>query len=88
MFTIFTIRTGNDLDMPRWPDEVFRGVFKAVFPFVLLVSNGPGRLLTETLHSQAWLLWLLGMAVVCALASEWVWRIFPTPLHQRQFVSG
>jgi ABC-type uncharacterized transport system permease subunit len=42
---------------------------------VLLVSNVPVRLLTETLHSRGWLLLLLGMAVVGAVVSEWVWRI-------------
>ena len=68
----------NLFNIARLPDEAFRGVFKAVFTFVLpvlLVSNVPVRLLTDTLHSQAWLLVLLAMAVVCALASEWVWRI-------------
>lgn len=68
----------NLFNIARLPDEAFRGVFKAVFTFVLpvlLVSNVPVRLLTDTLHSRAWLLVLLGMAVVCALASEWVWRI-------------
>ena len=68
----------NLFNIARMPDEAFRGVFKAVFTFalpMLLVSNVPVRLLTDTLHSHAWLLLLLGMAVVCALASEWVWRI-------------
>ena len=68
----------NLFNIARLPDEAFRGVFKAVFTFVvpmLLVSNVPVRLLTDTLHSQVWLLLLLGMAVVCALVSEWVWRI-------------
>ena len=68
----------NLFNIARLPDEAFRGVFKAVFTFVLpvlLVSNVPVRLLTNTLHSQVWLLVLLGMAVVCALVSEWVWRI-------------
>jgi ABC-2 type transport system permease protein len=48
-------------------------VFTFVLP-VLLVSNVPVRLLTDTLHSRGWLLVLLVMAVVCALTSEWVWR--------------
>ena len=68
----------NLFNIARLPDEAFRGVFKAVFTFVLpvlLVSNVPVRLLTNTLHSQGWLLVLLGMAGLCALASEWVWRI-------------
>lgn len=68
----------NLFNIARLPDEAFRGVFKAVFTFVLpvlLVSNVPVRLLTDTLHSRGWLLVLLGMAGVCALASEWVWRV-------------
>ena len=68
----------NLFNIARLPDEAFRGVFKAVFTFVLpvlLVSNVPVRLLTDTLHSRGWLLVLLGMAGGCALASEWVWRI-------------
>ena len=51
-----------------------KALFRFVLP-VLLVSNVPVRLLTDTLHWRGWLLVLLGMAVVCALASEWVWRI-------------
>jgi ABC-2 type transport system permease protein len=68
----------NLFNIARMPDEAFRGVFKAVFTFVLpvlLVSNVPVRLLTDTLHSPAWLWLLLGMAALCAAASEWVWRI-------------
>ena len=67
----------NLFNIARLPDEAFRGVFKAVFTFVLpvlLVSNVPVRVLTDTLNSKSWLLVLLGMAVTCALASEWVWR--------------
>jgi ABC-2 type transport system permease protein len=68
----------NLFNIARMPDEAFSGTFKAVFTFVLpvlLVSNVPVRVLTNTLTSQVWLLVLLGMAVVCATASEWVWRI-------------
>jgi len=67
----------NLFNIARLPDEAFRGVFKAVFTFVLpvlLVSNVPVRVLTDTLDSKAWLLVLLGMALACALASAWVWR--------------
>jgi ABC-2 type transport system permease protein len=67
----------NLFNIARMPDEAFGGVFKTVFTFVLpvlLVSNVPVRVLTDTLNSRAWLLALLGMAVVCAVASEWVWR--------------
>ena len=68
----------NLFQIARMPDEAFqRGVFKAVFTFalpMLLVSNVPVRLLVNTLTSPKLLL-LLGMAVVCPLISEWVWRI-------------
>ena len=67
----------NLFNIARMPDEAFRGVFKAVFTFVLpvlLVSNVPVRVLTDTLSSKGWLLVLLGMALASALASEWVWR--------------
>jgi len=67
----------NLFNIARLPDEAFRGVFKAVFTFVLpvlLISNVPVRVLTDTLNSKGWLLLLLGMAAVCAVVSEWVWR--------------
>ena len=67
----------NLFNIARMPDEAFHGVFKAVFTFVLpvlLVSNVPVRVLTDTLNSKVWLLVLLGMAAVCVVASEWVWR--------------
>jgi ABC-2 type transport system permease protein len=68
----------NLFQIARMPDEAFqRGVFKAVFTFalpMLLVSNVPVRLLVDTLTSPKLFL-LLGMAVVCPLVSEWVWRI-------------
>src|SRR5262249_9623499 len=67
----------NLFQIARMPDEAFRGLFKAVFTFaipMLLVSNVPVRLLVNTLASPKPLLLLLGMAVVCALVSEWGWR--------------
>jgi ABC-2 type transport system permease protein len=67
----------NLFNIARMPDEAFRGVFKAVFTFVLpvlLVSNVPVRVLTNTLDSRVWLLLLVGMALLCAVVSEWVWR--------------
>jgi ABC-2 type transport system permease protein len=67
----------NLFQIARMPDEAFpRGAFKAVFTFVLpmlLVANVPVRLLVDTLTSPKLLL-LLGLAVVCPLVSEWVWR--------------
>jgi len=68
----------NLFQIARLPDEAFRGLFKAVFTFalpMLLVSNVPVRLLAGKLTSLTPLMLLLGMGIVCALVSEWVWRI-------------
>ena len=68
----------NLFNIARMPDEAFRGVFKVVFTFVLpvlLVSNVPVRVLADKLTSPALWLVLLGMGVVCALISEWFWRV-------------
>ena len=69
----------NLFQIARMPDEAFgRGMFRAVFTFalpMLLVSNVPVRLLAGKLASPKPLLLLLGMGIVCALVSEWVWRI-------------
>ncbi len=68
----------NLFQIARMPDEAFRGLFKAVFTFalpMLLVSNVPVRLLTDKLDSPLpWLL-LLGMAGICAVISDVVWRV-------------
>jgi ABC-2 type transport system permease protein len=69
----------NLFQIARMPDEAFKsGLFKAVFTFalpMLLVSNVPVRVLLNTLESRGPLFLLLGMSVVCALVSEWVWRL-------------
>jgi len=69
----------NLFQIARMPDEAFgRGAFRAVFTFalpMLLVSNVPVRLLTDKLASLEPILLLLGMAVICAAVSEWVWRV-------------
>jgi len=68
----------NLFNIARMPDEAFRGVFKVVFTFVLpvlLVSNVPTRVLADKLQSPVLWLVLLGMGAVCALVSEWFWRI-------------
>jgi len=69
----------NLFQIARMPDEAFgRTAFRAVFTLalpMLLVSNVPVRVLTNTLTSPAPLFLLLGMSVMCALLSEWVWRI-------------
>ena len=67
----------NLFQIARMPDEAFRGLFKAVFTFalpMLLVSNVPVRVLINTLSDYKPLLLLLGMLVVCAVVSEWIWR--------------
>ena len=68
----------NLFQIARMPDEAFRGLFKAVFTFalpMLLVSNVPVRVLVGTLTDYGLLLLLLGMVVVCAVVSEFVWRL-------------
>ena len=68
----------NLFQIARMPDEAFRGMFRAVFTFVLpmlLVSNVPVRLLVEKISEAVPVLLLLGMAVCCAVASEWFWRL-------------
>ncbi len=68
----------NLFNIARMPDEAFRGVFKVVFTFVLpvlLVSNVPVRVLADKLQSPVLWLVLLGMGVICAVISEWFWRV-------------
>lgn len=68
----------NLFQIARMPDEAFgKTAFRAVFTFavpMLLVSNVPVRVLTNTLTSPTPILSLLGMSVVCAVVSEWFWR--------------
>jgi ABC-2 type transport system permease protein len=67
----------NLFNIARMPDEAFRGLFKVVFTFaipMLLVSNVPVRLLADKLHEPGPLLLLLGMSLVCFVASELGWR--------------
>jgi ABC-2 type transport system permease protein len=68
----------NLFNIARLPDEAFRGVFKAFFTFaipMILVVNVPVRLLVSKLSHPWDIAPLLGMAVVCYLLSEWVWKI-------------
>jgi ABC-2 type transport system permease protein len=68
----------NLFQIARVPDSAFGGLFRAVFTFVLpmvLVSNVPVRLLLDKLASPWNFALLLGMAVVCAGFSEFVWRV-------------
>lgn len=68
----------NLFNIARMPDDAFPkgGLFRSVFTFVLpvlLVSNVPVRLLTDRLTTHSCLL-LVGMALGCAVLSEWAWR--------------
>jgi len=66
----------NLFNIARMPDEAFRGVFRAVFTFVLpmlLVSNVPVRLLVDKFTGASAVLLIL-MALACAVISEWGWR--------------
>jgi len=68
----------NLFNIARLPDEAFHGLFKAVFTFalpMLLVANVPVKLLVRKLSSPLEMLLLLGMAIVCLVVSEAIWRI-------------
>ena len=67
----------NLFQLARLPDEAFRGVFRAVFSFVipvLLVTNVPVKLVLEKLGSPLESLWLVAMATAMFWASELFWR--------------
>jgi ABC-2 type transport system permease protein len=67
----------NLFNIARMPDEAFRGVFRAVFTFVLpmlLVSNVPARVLTDKISEPEPVLLLLLIALVCFALSEAGWR--------------
>jgi ABC-2 type transport system permease protein len=66
----------NLFNIARMPDEAFRGVFKAVFTFVLpilLVTNVPVRLLVNKFSAGSMVL-LVVMSLVCFVISELGWR--------------
>ena len=68
----------NLFNIARLPDEAFHGLFKAVFTFalpMLLVANVPVKLLVHKLSSPLEMLLLFGMAIVCLVVSETIWRI-------------
>ncbi|MGD0813869.1 MAG: ABC-2 family transporter protein [Verrucomicrobiota bacterium] len=63
-------------NIARSPDAAFQGFFRAFFTFaipMLLVANVPVKLLLR-LASPGEMLWLLGMVVICFVASELFWR--------------
>lgn len=64
-------------NISRLPDVAYRGVFKAVFTFVvpmILVANVPAKVLVEKIRSPSELVLLVVMTLVCAAASEIGWR--------------
>ena len=64
-------------NISRLPDVAYRGVFKAVFTFVLpmvLVANVPAKVLVEKLRSPSELALLFVMTLACAVVSEIGWR--------------
>lgn len=68
----------NFFNIARLPDSAFRGLFRVVFTFaipMLLVSNVPVKLLTDTLESPLEMLLVLVMSAVCLAVSEAVWRV-------------
>jgi ABC-2 type transport system permease protein len=67
----------NLFNIARLPDEAFRGVFKAVFTFVLpmlLVSNVPVKVLINKLSTPWEWLPLVGLGIVIFWVSEMLWR--------------
>lgn len=67
----------NLFNVARLPDEAFRGLFKAVFTFVLpmlLVANVPAKLLAQRLGSPWEMVLLVVMSLVCFVISEAWWR--------------
>jgi ABC-2 type transport system permease protein len=64
-------------NLARMPDTAFRGLFRAVFTYVLpvtLISNVPARTLLQTLNSPTRALLLLAIGVSWFVISEFVWR--------------
>lgn len=64
-------------NLARMPDTAFRGLFRAVFTYVLpvtLISNVPARTLLHTLESPKRALLLLAIGVSWFVVSELVWR--------------
>jgi ABC-2 type transport system permease protein len=64
-------------NLARMPDTAFRGLFRAVFTYVLpvtLVSNVPVRTLAQTLSSPNRAVILVAIAVGWFVISEFIWR--------------
>lgn len=64
-------------NISRLPDAAYRGLFKAVFTFVIpmvLVANVPAKVMIAKMHSPFELILLVIMMLVCAIVSEIAWR--------------
>lgn len=64
-------------NIARMPEVVFHGFFRILFTFalpVLLVANVPAKLLASKLKSPWEIVLVLGMTLVCLVASEGIWR--------------
>jgi ABC-2 type transport system permease protein len=64
-------------NLARMPDTAFRGLFRAVFTYILpvtLISNVPTRTLIKTLDDPIRVVVLLGIAVIWFVVSELIWR--------------
>ena len=64
-------------NLARMPDTAFRGLFRAVFTYILpvtLVSNVPARTLVQTLSSIRGPVTLLAITIGWFFVSELIWR--------------
>src|SRR4051812_338219 len=64
-------------NISRLPDAAYRGLFKAVFTFVIpmvLVANVPAKVLVQKIRSPGELILLIAMMLACAIVSEIGWR--------------
>ena len=64
-------------NLARMPDTAFRGLFRAVFTYVLpvtLVSNVPTRTLAQTLSSPKRALLLVAIGIAWFFISELIWQ--------------
>jgi ABC-2 type transport system permease protein len=67
----------NLFQLARLPDEAFRGLFRAVFSWVvpvLLVTNVPVKVVIEKVRSPWEIALLLGLSAAVFLVSEALWR--------------
>lgn len=68
----------NLFNIGRYPDVVFRGVFKVIFTFIvpiILVANVPTRILARTAESPwPWFFSLLASAAVIGVLCRWFWQ--------------